>query len=162
MKFLISVLLLGLTLTACKPVEELDENNPEDTIANQTDYTACNTGGGSSKTIIGSWFYKQGIGNTQFTKTFTFARDYVRVTNDCVFDGAPVRATATSRIVLGINSVSYLDSALGENALQREGYKLVCQSKINPDDLTYRFQGPCLVIVNQAEGTALTLLPATN
>ncbi|WP_413576204.1 hypothetical protein ACLVWU_17620 [Bdellovibrio sp. HCB290] len=161
MKLLISALLLGLTLTACKPVEELEDDKRPDEIVNQTDYSSCNTNGGSTKTIIGSWYYLQGIGNTKFTKTFTFSRDYVRVTNDCTFDGVTVRATSTSRVMLSMGSASYLDSALNENTLQREGYKLVCQAKIEPLDLSYRFQGGCLVLVDQNSRESLTLLPVT-
>ncbi|MEK2689225.1 hypothetical protein [Bdellovibrio sp. GT3] len=164
MKFLISVLLLGLTLnlTACKVAEVEEEELPPDSLVNQTDYSSCNTGSSGTRTIIGSWLYRQGVGNTSFTKTFTFSREYVRMTNDCVFDGIPVRATSTSRVMLGINSVSYLDAVLNENALQREDYKLVCQSKIDLADLSYRFQGNCLVLTGQDGKGSLTLIPATN
>lgn len=158
MKSLISVLLIALAVTACKPAEDANKDAP-DKIINQTDYSSCGTGNYGTS-ITGNWFYQQGIGNTKFTKTYSFSRDYVRVTNDCVFDGVPVRATASSRIVVGINTLAYLDSALNENAIQREGYKLTCQSKIEPADFTWRFQGNCLVIIAQDGKSSITLLPA--
>jgi hypothetical protein len=159
MKLLISVLLIGLTVAACKPAEDVNKNAP-DKIINETDYSSCGTGNYGTS-IQGSWYYNQGVGNTKFTKTYSFSRDYVRITNDCTFDGVAVRASASSRIVMGTNTVAYLDSALNENAIQREGYKLTCQSKIEPGDFTWRFQGNCLVIVNPDGKSSLTLLPVT-
>jgi hypothetical protein len=161
MKLLISALLLGLALTACKPVEPLDDDKTPDKIINETDYSKCGTDTGA-KSVIGNWYYNQGIGNTKFVKSYSISRDYIRITNNCTFDGVAVNATASSRIVLGMNSMSFLDSALNENALQREGYKLTCQARVEPLDFHFRFQGNCLVIVTADGKSSLTLLPATN
>ncbi|UYL10738.1 hypothetical protein B9G69_009140 [Bdellovibrio sp. SKB1291214] len=161
MKLLITILILGLALTACKPVEDsLDDGKTPGKVINETDYSSCGTGNYGTS-VVGTWFYQQGIGNTKFTKTYTFSRDYLRLTNDCNFDGVTVRATATSRYTSGVNTMSFLDSALNENPIQREGYKLVCQSKIEPSDFTWRFQGNCLVIVDQTTKASITLLPGS-
>ncbi|WP_413559016.1 hypothetical protein [Bdellovibrio sp. HCB209] len=160
MKLLLSALLLGLTLTACGPVEKEDADKAPDKIVNETDYSVCGSGN-VGNTIVGSWRYYQSIGNIKFTKTYAFSRDYLRITNDCNFDGIQVRATASTRVMISMNGVSYLDSVLNENPVQREGYKLVCQSKIEPIDLNYRFQGNCLVLMAQDGKSSITLVPAT-
>ncbi len=161
MKLLISALLLGLALTACKPAEPLDDDKNPGKIINETDYSKCGSGTGA-KSIIGNWYYNQGIGNTKFVKTYSISRDYIRITNTCTFDGVPVNATASSRIALGMNTISFLESSLNENSLQREGYKLTCQARVEPVDFTTHFQGNCLVIVTPDGKSSLTLLPVTN
>ncbi|QDK47095.1 hypothetical protein DOM22_18965 [Bdellovibrio sp. ZAP7] len=161
MKLLISVLLLGLMVTACKPVEDLDADKTPDKIINETDYSKCGDSTGA-KNIIGNWYYQQGIGNTKFVKSYSISREYIRITNTCTFDGVPVNASATSRIVLSMNSISMLDSALNENVLQREGYKLTCQARVEPVDFHFSFKGNCLVMTSVDGKSSLALLPAAN